>query len=660
MRISILALIIFRFSANAQNIYVKPQVIDLGVIHENNGVINVEFELLSQAKQLYRVVEYRVACGCTTVEFTKDSLKPNHSIGFRVGYDPKNRPGKFYKQITLVLKPLFGDSLLIDAYIKGTVISSSAVNYTPISFENAKLTIAPYNECDNENSIENFTNDLTYILDKDGYVNVGVFANVSLTDTADKLKIIKLKREIRKGLEKRKYNAWQIGFKDSVVNFQKPCVRFEAMGYESKSAKGTELILTEAVNKIFRNDYYEDTSVVSASYLCEGIPDKFSFTENSGNAFIQKTVRSVLIKKRAKIQLYFINQKLKELDILGENKKLIKKIIKAFDEEGIPEENVSFNPPIVMYKSGAKPAIQVSLIQEQMFKNENFAELKYFTDSLLALYKKQKQINERWLNNIPVYYKRIEFDDEFDTTDLKFIQWMELVKNKIETGYPVKIVIEATASNSPTTKNYDNNFVARRRYNSAKQMILKYCANKRVQNFESIIDQRELALIKGPLYSEHDFLIEQYRKYQYIKLIAVEYDSFSSIKSTRVPFMINFKNSNSELLINGNIFNRFIDGISDELKREGVAEIILESSISKLPLKIDHSNRVIAYERLQEMKEAIMKKIAEHGLNPLRLVFTEERVLVQGPNYNEKLSRELFQEYQYVKAIPKKLTTVDK
>lgn len=74
---------------------------DFGAFDEELGVVYCHFGLINTGSEPLAILSARANCGCTKPEYSNDPVNPGDTIWLRVGFDPKGRPGKFRKQITV-------------------------------------------------------------------------------------------------------------------------------------------------------------------------------------------------------------------------------------------------------------------------------------------------------------------------------------------------------------------------------------------------------------------------------------------------------------------------------------------------------------------------------------------------------------------------------
>lgn len=76
---------------------------DFGTIEEKAGKKSHTFTFRNNGKAPVVISGISAFCGCTTVEHTKKPVLPGKTAKVSVTYDPANRPGKFSKEVTLIL-----------------------------------------------------------------------------------------------------------------------------------------------------------------------------------------------------------------------------------------------------------------------------------------------------------------------------------------------------------------------------------------------------------------------------------------------------------------------------------------------------------------------------------------------------------------------------
>jgi hypothetical protein len=648
-----------------QSVFFQPQLFDFSIIHENNGIVYHEFKLKNSGEQNYKVRGIINSCGCTNVDISSDSLLKNRFIRVRAGYDPANRPGNFFKQISIVLGGLGSDTLVVDAYIKGTVLSKNEVAYNPLDYKKSIIQIKPLvlfsEKTENNKKFNDFVNDITMVIDKDGFVNIRIEKPTAI-DSALEIKIKSIKRNLLSALVKRGYKSNPVGFIDTLNTIRhdslgSPVIAVLKVSNYNKDNIHESNIMLEGLNNFGTNLVSSDSATIRYSLHIANPQQKVEWAMDKSGTFVTQIVRTVLMTGSANIGIY-----VKGLIKAGEESFLkrildtqIKNLAIELKNQGIEFDKINILVPVFL--SGDKYEMSYNIVEFSSAQNfVSWNKFQFHLDSIRKEFETRTNSQKGFKNNIPVYYQRVENQNEFDTSNVHFKQWFNLFADAYKTNKKLKILVEATASNAPTTKAYDNSFVARRRATTTVAG-LKSCFTKAGIVFPENLFMEPYALVKGPLYHEQDFLIHQYKKYQYIKLIPVENDSLVFVKEKAIPYQVNFSNNDFLIPATSAVFQNFIDNLIPSIKKYGYVEVILESSASKVPLKNYNSNRVLAFERLQNSKEAVLRAVAEKGYNPLRVIFTEERLLVQGPAFKQGMDPQnpLYSDYQYIKIIPKSL-----
>lgn len=74
---------------------------DFGEFKEVDGKVFYDFEFTNNGNSPLIVTNVKPSCGCTTPDWTKEPVAPGKKGFVRATYDPKSRPGKFSKTITV-------------------------------------------------------------------------------------------------------------------------------------------------------------------------------------------------------------------------------------------------------------------------------------------------------------------------------------------------------------------------------------------------------------------------------------------------------------------------------------------------------------------------------------------------------------------------------
>ncbi|MDR2139875.1 MAG: DUF1573 domain-containing protein [Tannerella sp.] len=92
---------------------------DFGDINEADGPVSHIFTILNNGELPLVISRVQAACGCTTPEWTKEPIAPGKTGEVKVIYDPKGRPNKFNKTVSIYSNGSTGSYTLT---IRGNVI----------------------------------------------------------------------------------------------------------------------------------------------------------------------------------------------------------------------------------------------------------------------------------------------------------------------------------------------------------------------------------------------------------------------------------------------------------------------------------------------------------------------------------------------------------
>ena len=107
--------------AQAQNkaqIHADELVYNFGTIAEAAGLASHTFVITNKGDAPLVITRVTASCGCTRPEWTKEPIAPGKTGDIKITYNPKGRPGPFYKTVSIYSNGKKGSYSLA---IKGTV-----------------------------------------------------------------------------------------------------------------------------------------------------------------------------------------------------------------------------------------------------------------------------------------------------------------------------------------------------------------------------------------------------------------------------------------------------------------------------------------------------------------------------------------------------------
>ena len=126
LRLLILLLLLPLFQDAEARIASAVPKVDFGRIKEEDGPVKRRFYIYNVDTVPQALLKIAPSCGCTAVDFQKESFAPGDSVWVDIIYDPELRPGKFEKYVRVY--PVEGPMIRVP--IEGVVeATASTVDY---------------------------------------------------------------------------------------------------------------------------------------------------------------------------------------------------------------------------------------------------------------------------------------------------------------------------------------------------------------------------------------------------------------------------------------------------------------------------------------------------------------------------------------------------
>lgn len=139
MRIASFLLVFLAFTAHAQisePLIFNEKAHDFGSIQESGGNVVTEFSFLNNSGRPIRIVDVRPSCGCTTPDWTRETIAPGKSGVIKASFDPRGKIGYFNKAITVTTDY---NGTPITLQIKGNVETKAAAPVTSFEVSNGAI-----------------------------------------------------------------------------------------------------------------------------------------------------------------------------------------------------------------------------------------------------------------------------------------------------------------------------------------------------------------------------------------------------------------------------------------------------------------------------------------------------------------------------------------
>ncbi|MDR2809589.1 MAG: DUF1573 domain-containing protein [Tannerellaceae bacterium] len=129
----------FTYAQKSAIISSEMQTYDFGMIAEAEGLATHSFTIKNTGTGPLVIHRITASCGCTQPEWSKAPISPGSAGEVKISYNPKGRPGPFYKSVAIYSN---AKNERLTLYIKGTVksrtIEQPVITY-PYSIGDLKL-----------------------------------------------------------------------------------------------------------------------------------------------------------------------------------------------------------------------------------------------------------------------------------------------------------------------------------------------------------------------------------------------------------------------------------------------------------------------------------------------------------------------------------------
>lgn len=672
-------------------------VYDFGYIKESEGKVFAEVEFKNHSVFPVTVFKITSSCGCSVAEAESGWIAPGAKGKIKFSYDPEGRPGKFVKSFEI---QFVSDSLKAITYlnIKGYTIERELLQtYYDNHTEGLKLMIKPFaadllNLTDhrflNETSWQHFINDVTYEIDQNGFANIKVQLATEKKQDCEKINELfsVIHNNIISELEKRKYRSWSVGFTDDSCQiihkegnlFDGIILKISSRDFNNDTIPESGFFLTG--NKINQNIELAAGIRDSAEFK-KSIINEFSFSsvkflspeKNKEYASLLNTLnRKILVDKMAfgglvaTIGCRQEDRNATEKKIMSEFTKMQEKIMQDAEEFGADRTKISFAVPEINFITDSlqkKGKYRIYPWKLRLFyPNTDFQSENKFNEFVYNDSLNSKKLNDFLLQsgfiaprqNLPVFEAKHYGNYEGSEEKQVFEKWLEIMYEQILSGKKLEFIIESSAGRDLRFKDSELEFAARNNAGKLKNKVIDFLKEKQISDTMYSF-QTASVLVQGPIITEKKSEQLFTNHFNYVKLVPVYSNLHTEI--TKIPYQINFENNSYDLPANTAVFQNFISRLVDELNANGYVTLVIESSSSKIPSKIYENNHLLSYFRTEEAEKKIRSEITKRGYDAMKVIITEKRNLVQGPDYKTLLQDKSIdtKSFQYIKIIPTEL-----
>ena len=618
---------------------------ELGDVLESQGIVKTTFDLFNPfLDDTISIRNIHTSCGCTAILTTQRIILPRQTLQLVIAYDPSGRPGLFMKSIELETVTGADEHNRLYLKITGNVIptttSGDVQNPELTEYRVAPIYFIPVTAFDTSyldfDFVTSFINDITFEIDYHQFTTVGIDVIVEDEDIIPDIEnlISYLRRNFQRGLSTR-------GFNPNLIFFETP--RF---------TKGEIPIWSVARIKMFSSNFNDDSLLES---------EIISATDESESA------QNYLLNYQ-RFQLPILDDVLKEVNFSAMESKLF--LNGGLDLRGIAQISASTSTSDALrllqklsraiYKRlKAEAGVDASNVRFEMdsvvVHPENKIRILLWDKSDEKAVQKIVYVSERdklMPPLLPTCRQSTVFQSTVDMATREFrSMWKNVILNQ-KAGREVSLVVEASVSYRPSVGEGDTAkyLMARRIAEEARTALQKKF--KAETGRDLVVEVRFLVL--GPPYTEEFAERIDYDQFEYINIIPVVKPTAETEEPRHSPYQVNFDYFFNGIDTTSFVFVSFAKNLAKSVQRDGYVEMRIESSISQVPIERHTSNEFLCSQRSLESQYRLKEYLRHNLIDPNRVLFIEERNLIQGPEYDRKTPILAYRNYQYLRIVPEK------
>lgn len=630
---------------NGQIVVDEPSK-DLGDVYENRGKVTAVFELKNPYKEdTILIHNIRTSCGCTAILSDDTLILPMSSTELKFSYDPKGRSGLFNKSIEVESRIGVYDQHRLFLKISGNVVSENSlireVNAELIEYLVAPINfyaITPYDTSYLDfNFFISFVNDLSYEIDFYQFTTIGFEIGVENTDDIMQLEhLIKFtQRKIRREFVIRGYHPNTIFFDEPIFKERK-LPEWAAASIKVYSVNFGSDLVDQSVIKITDDEVVENDALL------------LNFERNA-----KPSIDDVLneIDFEGLESKLFLNGSLDLQGVIMYPKRIALKEMKKY---AVKIEATVFKH-LKKTSGTSKKDVLIQMDSLQIHPNNKFKFLLWDRSDEEEQQSYSYEVKPDHITPplLPTYKQSTLLSTTLNTNNKAFNYfWKNLILN-FKAGKDVKLLIESSKSRIPRNGESDLLLLARKDGNSVKKSLQELFKKETGKEIEIIVEP----FVHGPEYNWYNKQYTDYAQYEYFNVIPLVHHDQGENEHASTPYMVNFDYFFNGIDTSSWVFSKFANYLAEEVEQHGFVRLIMESSISQVPIERKKSNIYLAYERALESQLRIRDYMKKRLIDPNRIIFSEERFLVQGPEYDGTIPIIKFRKFQYLKVIPEKHLT---
>lgn len=233
-------------------------------------------------------------------------------------------------------------------------------------------------------------------------------------------------------------------------------------------------------------------------------------------------------------------------------------------------------------------------------------------------------------NDLECYYAFFKNgQDTISFQDAFFKRFVNEIAAKINSGSKIKFLVVSAASNEPSPNDYSKLETAQiRAVNALDYLFEKF--NPKLKDSAGYGFFRPISIIRGPEFDDSTFAPNLYSRFEFLKIIPIYEQDIPIAQINIQPFYQEFATNDEKLNSESPNFVGLVSQLAQGIKKMGYVQVSIESSTSTIPATGEISNKILAYNKSQALRNKIIVALLDLGLDPNRLVVTKEELLEQG------------------------------
>jgi hypothetical protein len=316
-------------------------------------------------------------------------------------------------------------------------------------------------------------------------------------------------------------------------------------------------------------------------------------------------------------------------------KAIRKSLLKDLQKENIEEDKIIFGNPTAQLATDTN-YIQLSIIENKKENNE-------FQPIISA-----NDTNGKTHTNYPIYVQLFTGGVNYlDSASGDFKTYFENLTSLLLPNEKLEILIFSSSSRAPNNVGYTPVQMSELRGTRVLKTFINTFLQNRIDT--SLFNFKVIPIVGGPEFSTRHYFVQYFYNFQYVKIITTKEKYIPKANILTNVFKQYYYNGQTETNTSTENFGLLIRDMVKEISSKGFASLIIESSSSRIPTPQYRTCEVLAYQRIKDFKKALNAYLYQEGIDFRKVIYSEERALVAGPEYDKDEPNSTYTPFQYIK-----------